>query len=134
MDISINWTDDTHQCVHIIYGMYWTWDEFFKIDDTARTMLDSIDHKADFILDLRDAILPKNVVGQFPRFAHGAASLTHPNSRLVVLVGTNAHLRTLLGVFQKVYSVAARRVFLVDTLDEAQGVLAEKTALTPSKG
>jgi hypothetical protein len=132
MDISINWTDDTHQCVQIVYGMYWTWDEFFKIDDTARAMLDSIDHKADFILDLRDAILPKNVVGQFPRFARGAASLTHPNSRLVVLVGTNPHLRTLLGVFQKVYAVASRRIFLVDSADDARLLLAEKTVVNPS--
>ena len=87
--ISIGFTDDTQQCVHVIYGDGWDWPEFFATDETAKEMLNGLDHKADFILELASAALPKNVVGQFPKFVRGAASLTHANSRRVVIVGAS---------------------------------------------
>jgi hypothetical protein len=125
MGISINWTDDTHRCVHVIYGSGWTWDEFFVTDGAAKEMLSSIAHKSDFILDLQEAVTPPNIVTQFPKFVRGAASLTHPNSRYVVLVGANPHFKVLHEVFQKVYPSVAKRVFMVTTLEEARTLLAE---------
>src|SRR5688572_3024249 len=126
--ISINFTDDTQQCIHVIYGEGWDWPEFFATDETAKTMLSSLDHKVDFILEIASAVLPKNVVGQFPKFVRGAASLTHPNSRRVVIVGTNQHMNVLVSVFQSVYPTASKRVFTAKSVDEASRMLAEKLA------
>src|SRR5689334_22897552 len=95
--ITIDWSDDTHQCIHAIYGQGWDWPEFFATDETAKAMLDTLDHKADFILELADEVLPKNVVGQFPQLVRRAASLTHRNSRRVVIVGSGSHVQILLG-------------------------------------
>jgi hypothetical protein len=124
--ITINWVDETHRCVHVIYGRNWTWEEFFSTDETARAMLDSIAYKSDFILDLQHAITPPNIVAQFPKFVRGAASLTHANSRYVMLVGSNPHYRVLLDVFRKVYPSMGKRVFQVATLDEARALIAER--------
>jgi hypothetical protein len=132
MGISINWVDDTHRCVHVIYGRDWKWDEFFATDETAREMLNSIEHKSDFILDLQEAVTPPNIVAQFPKFVRGAASLTHPNSRYVMLVGANPHYKVLHEVFQKVYPALAKRVFMVKTLEEAHTLLAERPHETPT--
>jgi hypothetical protein len=125
MGISINWVDDTQRCVHVIYGRDWSWDEFFATDDTAKVMLNSIAHKSDFILDLQEAVTPPNIVAQFPKFVRGAASLTHPNSRYVMLVGTNQHYRIMLDVFRKVYPAMGKRIFQAATLDEAHALIAE---------
>lgn len=126
--ISIKFTDDTQQCVHVIYGEGWDWPEFFETDETAKAMLGGLDHKADFILELQSLALPKNVVGQFPKFVRGAASLTHPNSRRVVIVGTNQHINVLVSVFQSVYPNASKRVFTAKTVEEASQMLSEKLA------
>jgi hypothetical protein len=121
--IRIDWSDETHSCIHAIYGHGWDWPEFFATDETAKAMLDTLDHKADFILELEDVVLPKNVVGQFPQFVRGAASLTHPNSRRVVIVGSGSHVQILLSIFQKVYPAAAKKVFLAASADEAHRIL-----------
>lgn len=126
--ISIKFTDETQQCIHVIYDEGWDWYEFFETDETAKAMLNGLDHKADFILELASQVLPKNVMGQFPKFVRGAASLTHPNSRRVVIVGSSHHLTVLISVFQSVYPNASKRVFLTETVEKAAQILSEKLA------
>ena len=126
MSIQIDWADDSKTCIVLTYGKGWVWDDFFAASPVVAEMLDSIDHPADTLHDVRNTTIPQNVISQFPKFTRGSVSLKHPNAGRAVFVGVSMYLKILAQMFQKLYAELGRKVFLVNTIEEAFQLLADQ--------
>jgi hypothetical protein len=128
MSIQIDWVNDSKTCILLTYGKGWDWDDFFAASPKVAGMLDSIDHTADTLHDVRNTAIPRNVISQFPKFTRGSVSLKHPNAGVLVFVGVHPYLKILTQMFQKLYADLGRRVFLVNTMEDARQLLADRAA------
>lgn len=120
------WDNEEKTIIRVTYGLTWTWDDYFQADQAAQALLDSVDHRVDLILDMLNTALPADSLSRIPTLIRAGIGLARPNTGIVVLVGTSGYLRTLISAFQKVYPQESRRVFLVETLDEAYALIASK--------
>ncbi len=91
-----------------------------EVDDIA-TLMDTVDHKVSVVVDFTGAAaLPRGMIAHMPAIAR---RMGHPNgSKILVIVGASRTLRALVDIFSTVY----RKVYYVETLDEAARLLAEK--------
>jgi hypothetical protein len=123
MGIDIKWDNEEKTIILTTYSGEFTWDELEAMNRESEVMLDSVDHEVDILVNLKDLVLPKNTLANFPKIAQ-APSLTHSRVGLLVLFGASHFAQTLLDLLGKVYSTAAS-IVIVPTLEEAYEVIAE---------
>ncbi len=118
MDIRTEWEDAGRTAIRITYGRGWSWEEFMAADQQVQALLNTLDRRADLILDLRGAVIPPSLASNLPELATRSA-LVHPNCGIVLVVGTDPFIHHLWEIFRGVYRQLARRVFLFAGLEEA---------------
>ena len=83
----------------------WTWEEFYPAYHASIQMMDSVDHKVNFIMDLlQSQHIPPGALHHIKR----AADFNHPNMGLAVYVGINPLIQAMGRLFRKLYPASAQ--------------------------
>lgn len=123
MNIKVSWDNDDKTVIRYDFEGPWTWDDFRIAAEEAFAMTRSVEHTVDTISNFFPGVLlPANAMFQFRRIMEEA-----PKNRGVnVIVGSSAFIRTMVMMFSSVNRQLAKRIVIVDRLDQARAVLAER--------
>lgn len=126
MNVTVSWDNDARTVIRYDFEKQWTWDEFYAAATSAFAMTRSVSHLVDTISNFTPgAALPPNALFQFRR-----AMYTAPANRGVnVIVGASALIKTLVLLFSQLNRDLSERLILVDSLEQAREVLAERRKL-----
>ncbi|MBZ0280211.1 MAG: hypothetical protein K8L97_05690 [Anaerolineae bacterium] len=127
MSIKLLWENEAKTIIRMEVIGQWTWEEMYAASQEGYTMLESVDHVVDPIIDFRSsAAIPIYSITH----ARHMIGRRHPRTGLTVMVGTSALLHNLWDIFRKVYALFVREeeFTLVRTLEEAHAVLARVQA------
>lgn len=126
MSVKVRWYDEAQAIVLYEFQGDWTWDELYPQYDTAIAMEKSVTHRVDVIIDMRRAgRLPKNVLSHMKNFSDKQPD----NIGITAIVTNNAFVRTLYTTGCKFYPKIQRYFTVVQTLDDAERMIAEQTRL-----
>ena len=125
MAMTVVWDDDARTIVRYDVEGSWTWDDYQDSLVELNSLLDTVDHKVDVIINIRSGKwIPEDV---FNRFNHDMRQ-RHPNiGRLQVFVGAGMLIQILVASFMRIYGRAVDIEFLfADTLEEARQLIHER--------
>ena len=97
MPITNHWLDTEHTIIKVDYEGRWTWEEFFISSDAGREMAKSEPHRVDYILDMRNGVIPRS--GSTLTNSRSVMAKRAPNSGIFVIL-TNPFVKTMLNVFK----------------------------------
>ena len=124
MSVTVRWYNDDKKIIYYEFTGKWTWEEFEPAYDETIRMMDSVDHKIDFILWLNTDYIAPGAIQRIKR----AADYKHPNMGLAVYVGLHPMIVPLGKIFLKLYPKSAQYypVDFARTIAEAEAILAER--------
>jgi hypothetical protein len=122
MGIEVKWDDEEKTIIRHTYSGQFTWDELEAVNHELKAMLDSVDHRVDFIGDIENVKIPRDALSNYPKMASSPV-FTHPNAGLAVMLGTSRFAETMLGLFGKVFYQTSR-IVTASTPEEAYEIIA----------
>ena len=124
MPITLKWDNEEKTIIRIDFVGEFTWDDINAIAHEEQVLLDSVEHKADFIVDLEKVILPKDTLANFSKIV-STPIIMHPNAGLIVVIGTNRFVEAILNIFGSVYK-QGEKIVTVASLEEAYKAIKEQ--------
>jgi hypothetical protein len=124
MNLITEWDNADKTILRVTYHPGWTWDDLQANGPIEREFLDSVEHKVDVIADFRGTQLPPNAIVRLPQIA-ASPPYTHPNSGLMVMVGSPAFMDEVVSVYRRVYGAKARKLHVLPDLESARRQIAE---------
>jgi hypothetical protein len=123
MGIYLEWDDPDRTAIRQIFDAQWTWSDFYDAQRSVDEMIDTVDYAVGVILDM-----PSNVVLPPNALSHGKhyVDTLHPRLYLTALSSKSQLLQTIYDLFGRVYPHAAKRIVLVQDLEEARILLMSK--------
>jgi len=130
MAIQVGWQDEKHTIIRCTVNGRWTWDDLQKALAQTISLMDTVDHKVDFFIDLRNgsfAINPLSLLGQT---RHVATPESHRNEGVKVVVGANGLVRTAYDGYRRITrSMGKNQVFhFADNEAEAYQIMERERA------
>jgi len=125
MGVIVRWYDDQKKIIYYEFTGKWTWEEFEPTYDETLRLMDSVDYKTDFILNMLNTDhIPAGAIQRVKR----AAEVNHPNMGLAIYVGLHPMMRPLGKIFLKLYPKAAQYYpfDFANTIEEAEAMLARR--------
>lgn len=108
MAIQVGWGDEGKRLIRCKVEGRWTWDELQKALNTTITMMDSVKHKVDFIIDLRQGSLVLNPLSLLGQTRNLATPETHPNEGVKVVIGANGLVQTAYDGYRRVIAAMGK--------------------------
>lgn len=123
MAVEVKWLDTEQTVLVYTFSDPWTWDDYYETTAQGRAMLQGVDHVVVTIIDMSGSrALPPGALTHLRR----VSTDRRPNPGPIILVGLNRFVRAMSDMLSRIYPLAAQRVRIVATLDEAYAVLAER--------
>ena len=123
MPITVQWHNDKKTTIYYEFVGSWTWYEFDNVYQEVYTMLDTVSHKVDAIVDLRRSqLLPNNTLSEMRRLTFQQ----HENGGITVFVTDNRFAKSLFTILTGVLKQAKSIFHITSTLDEAHQLLDER--------
>jgi hypothetical protein len=120
MSIAIDWFDAEHTIIRYQFEGRWTWDDLYGAITQVNTMLASVDHKVDVIIDFERSLgVPPGALTHLRSNSLRAAD----NWNGGVFVGVNPFIRALLSAFLSVNRKLTERYAVANTMGEAQAII-----------
>ncbi len=130
MNIDTQWYDDNKTIIRTIYEGIWAFDDYAIASAKMAELMDSVDHKVDFIFEFRQLSIPSDVMGQFTRM-QTSPHATHRNYGFSVLVGLPGVLDTMLKIYSRVF-MNRRKFARAGSVDEAVKLIDEQRTAQPA--
>ncbi|GAB4477144.1 MAG: hypothetical protein Kow00124_20050 [Anaerolineae bacterium] len=135
MPIIVSWANDARTIILEEYGPSWTWEEFLGISAQEHQMMDQVGHRVDIIADARNTSLPERALELFPEIVRQAATSSHPNAGLYVVVGASRLIRTFITLYTRIYPEHGSSIRLVESIEEAYRIIVgSRSASGPEQG
>ena len=116
MPIEVCWGDETHTYIDYRLTDPWDWDHYQVACQDWQSLADEADGKLCTILDFTEtAYLPRGALAHLQKTAVNP----HPMNGVLIMVGVNPLLRTIISIMQRLYPKAAQSLTLVATRAEA---------------
>ena len=125
MGVTVDWYDEDKRTIYYEFTGKWTWDEFEPAYTRTIELMDSVDYKTDFILNMLNIEhIPSGAIQRIKK----AAEYNHPNMGLAVYVGLHPMMKPIGKIFLKLYPKAAiyYPFDFAQTIEEAEAMLAER--------
>ena len=122
MPITNHWLDAEHTIIKQDYEGSWTWDEFFASADDGRALAKSVDHRVDYILDMRHGIQPNK--GSTMTNSRTVMSKRAANSGIFVTL-TTPFVKVMLNVFKNFDREHGSIMYAATSIDEAKALIAK---------
>jgi hypothetical protein len=124
MGIEVSWDNEERTIIRHTYQGEWTWEEFLAALEKSNTMLDSVNHLVDCIVDMTNS---RQILTSSTTSYHKIAAYSqHPNWGVSVLVTKSFLVQTFAGVFTKLYPKFGRKILFASSEEEAYARLAER--------
>ncbi len=123
MAIVTRWDNKKKTIILLEFESEWTWDELEEAVQKADSLIGSVEHFVDLIIDLEGAAIPRDILtGAKNLLASGEA---RPNEGARVVVGANGALRTIYQTLQKTLNndVEGREVLFAPNLSDARAII-----------
>ena len=130
MAITIEWDSNEQTSLLCEYRDKWTWEEFFAAGQKSTDMKNQVNHKVDLILDMSETTIPNGVALKFRKIAN----LKTPNTGILVLVTNSDMVRMLFNLFTNIYSPAAKKYQIVNSIDKARFLILEARSKRETTG
>lgn len=128
MKINVAWDNDEKTILYYQFEKGWSWNDLREIFSEGYTMLDSVDHRVDVIMDFSEASMfaPSGAINQA---RHVSNNPRHENIGLTVLVGSN-FVSSIFNMFKKIASnsTAKWEVAFARKLEEAYEIINQQHA------
>jgi hypothetical protein len=124
MAIQLDWDDSSQQIIRVQVEGRWAWDELEAALRRTITMMDSVLHKVDFIIDVsKSHMLPG---GATQAAQNVATPQTHRNEGIKVIVGANTLIRLAYEAYRRINrSLGKNQEFLfARSQEEARATIA----------
>ena len=111
MPVQLDWENEAHTIVRMELIGQWTWQEAYEGSQLGYTMLESVDHTVNVIIDLSKSTgLPLLALTH----ARNMIARRHPRTGMTVFVGVNTLFLSLWKIFSSAYSqFASKREFAI---------------------
>lgn len=122
MGITIVWDNNEHSVMRINFAKAWSWSELDTTIAEAHSLMDSVHHQVDMIMDMKDGgTIPEAAFWRF----HKLAQAKHRNRGRVIVVGGNAFIRTMTDTVRRLANdfFDTETFTLVSSLEEARVTL-----------
>jgi hypothetical protein len=136
MGITVQWDNDEKAIIRQTFNGRWTWDDLYAALDYVAKLTDSVPHRVDAIVDVRQSsMLPGGSVFSFNTRQHAdkLAKRNDVNRGSIIVVGANPFLRGLYDTFRGLYADTANDVHFVATLEQGRAFLNDKRKRVPVK-
>lgn len=129
MPVHVSWVDTSRTVILREFTGNWTWDEFYRSQDEARTMLDAVTYTVHQIFDFSHTQnLPPNALSHLSRSARNMPA----NRGKSIVITENNFYRQMYGLFARLFPTLNQRVVLVTNRDQAmEEALAANTTRIP---
>lgn len=119
MPIQINWLDASKPVIMVGYQDPWTWSEVTANLNETVAMLDTVTTPVPSIIDFRTVhTTPKLDIRELQKISKHA-SIKHPNSGIIILVGSRLHIRVMVDVFSRLFPTIFKKYRIVATMAQA---------------
>ena len=122
MPITVQWFDAEHTLIKVDYEGRWTWDEFFAAADDGRALAKSVNHRVDYILDMRNGVIPRS--GSTLTNSRTVMAKRAPNSGIFVTL-TTPFVKTMLNVFKNFDREHGSIMYAAGTPEEAIALISK---------
>lgn len=125
MGIFTRWMDSQQNIILIEFDTEWTWDDVHVAVEKADTMIGSVTHRVDLIIDMVDSTtVPKD----FLNFAKELLNSEHdprPNEGARVIVGASKAIRTAYNTLVKTFGnrIEGRGVHFAKDVQDARAIV-----------
>lgn len=119
MTIKVDWDNNEHTIVMFVFEGKWSLNEFYLTFEQVNKMMDSVDHPAHVILDMRKSgSLPNGFFGTI----RSLAAKPHRNLGQMALVGGNGFVQGFINLSRKILPASTRQVrfMMTSTVEEAR--------------
>jgi prophage DNA circulation protein len=123
MPVRVYWEDERKAIIRADVTGRWTWDDLDAGLQETLGMMDTVDHKVNFIIDIRDSHF--NAGSALAHVGDAATPDTHRNEGVKVVVGANRLVKMLYSAYRKVtQSMGKDQVFhFADSIEDARAVI-----------
>ena len=132
MAIELFWDNDEQTVMLMEFEKGWTWEELFETLNTVKQVTEKRDYPIGAILDLRTGFsIPGGSIFSFEarNQAKKMLAMSNGNKGPMAIVGAGSMLKTLVQAFNMVDKNALNDVYFVDTMTEAQQIMAHEVAV-----
>ncbi len=129
MPILVDWKGDEKYILLLTFPPRWTWNEFKEATEQTALLLAEVDHITDIILDLKNSSVP---ISGSPFEAGNTFFKSMPPNRGVIIIVTNAFIRSLASIFKTIDREFGALLYPVDSIDEAFSVAAAQRSRRPA--
>lgn len=120
MTIRLTWDTERKTVLRQQFEGYWDLDEFYRIIDKTRKLLDGLSHTVHIIFDTTNSHrTPSNLLSAM-RYVNDQVA---PNQGEVIFVGADDELRSMLAIASRIAPDATGSGHYVETLPEAYSLL-----------
>ena len=120
MTIQISWDNPQKTATLWTFEGRWSWADFHKAQQQHKALLQGRVEQIDVIADLRNSpTLPANAFSGY----RNARVNTGAHLGIIVLVGTNMFIRTMVKAFTRLNPTLGQEFFFADSMEEARQIL-----------
>jgi hypothetical protein len=120
MGINAIWDNTEKTIIRYDYEGTWTWDDLHKALEESHTMMRTVSHPVDVIIDVSSSrLIPSGALGRSKNITDNKPD----NHGKTMVVGANSFIQGLSDLFRKIYRKELT-VTYVATLEEARRQLA----------
>lgn len=125
MGVKVGWDDDEHTILHYKMDGRWRWNELYEAVKEGHALNNDTSHDVYAIVNLERGLgVPPSAMTQFGTLA----TLTRPNTKVVVFVGGGGFVSALIKAFNRIYHGAGVQSCWMPTLAEAYVLIAREKA------
>lgn len=132
MGIQVGWQDEGKRVIRCAVSGRWTWDELQIALNKTIKLMDSVEHKVDFIIDLRNGSFVLNPFSLLGQARSVATPETHRNEGTKVVIGANGMVQTAYDTYRRVIAAMGKnQVFhFADTEVQAHQIIERERGIS----
>jgi hypothetical protein len=120
MGIDVSWDDEAHTILHYKMDGRWRWNDLYEAVKAGHALNSDTSHEVYAIVNLEHGLgVPPSAMTQFGTLA----TLTRPNTKVVVFVGGGGFVSTLIKAFNRIYHGSGVQTCWVATLGDAYALI-----------
>jgi hypothetical protein len=125
MGVDVNWDDDAHTILHYKMDGRWRWNDLYNAVKEGHALNSDTSHDVYAIVNLEHGLgVPPSAMTQFGTLA----TLTRPNTKVVVFVAGGGFVSALIKTFNRIYHGSGVQTCWVATLADAYALIAREQA------
>ncbi len=123
MAIVTRWDNKKKTIVLLEFETEWSWAELETAVQTADSLIGSVEHVVDLIIDLEGTSIPKDILTAAKTLLDTGEA--RPNEGARVVVGANGAIKTIYQAFHKTFNnaVEGREILFAPSLSDARAII-----------